>query len=134
MAHNRAYCRIYQWIMNIGIKFVNFKTPKLVEGVDSFHSIPDILNNRRKWAPMIITGPFMGSSKFVEALLEELSERAVLYNKVKPDPTSAQVEEMVNFYNDGKYERHCRLPSLDIHIIFKVGTSEMLVQPTAFFL
>ena len=100
MAHNRAYCRIYQWIMNIGIKFVNFKTPKLVEGVDSFHSIPDILNNRRKWAPMIITGPFMGSSKFVEALLEELSERAVLYNKVKPDPTSAQVEEMVNFYQE----------------------------------
>ena len=100
MAHNRAYCRIYQWIMNIGIKFVNFKTPKLVEGVDSFHSIPDILNNRRKWAPMIITGPFMGSSKFVEALFEELSERAVLYNKVKPDPTSAQVEEMVNFYHE----------------------------------
>ncbi|MCR5145118.1 MAG: iron-containing alcohol dehydrogenase [Lachnospiraceae bacterium] len=98
MGTNKAYCRVYQWIFNIGMKFIKFKMPKLVEGVDSFHSIPDILDDRQKWAPMVITGPYMGKSRFVAALFEDMTERAVLFDKVTPDPTLELISEMVEFY------------------------------------
>ena len=43
MGLKKAYCRVYQWIYNIGMKVVKWKEPERLEGVDSFHSIPEIL-------------------------------------------------------------------------------------------
>ena len=47
MGLKKAYCRVYQWIYNIGMKVVKWKEPERLEGVDSFHSIPEILERHR---------------------------------------------------------------------------------------
>lgn len=103
MGVKQAYCRFYQSIVNIGMNVIPWREPERVEGVDSFLSIPEILTNEEKWAPMIVTGPRMGKSNFVKTLLSELSERTIIYDQVRPDPTMAQVEEMVGIYR----ENHC---------------------------
>lgn len=98
MGIKKAYCRLYQKVMNIGMNVLKWREPERVDGVDSFLSIPEILQNEEKWAPMIVTGPRVGQSSFLKTLYGELSERTVVYDKVEPDPTMAQVEEMFALY------------------------------------
>ena len=43
MGVKKAYCRVYQWVYNIGMKAIKWKEPERVDVVDSFHSIPEIL-------------------------------------------------------------------------------------------
>lgn len=100
MSMKKAYCRTYQAIFNIGMKFLNWREPERIDGVDSFLSIPEILENNDAWAPMIVTGPRIGKSDFLKALYAELSERAVIYDQAQPDPSIAQVEQMVAIYHE----------------------------------
>ena len=98
MGVKKAYCRVYQWVYNIGMKAIKWKEPERVDGVDSFHSIPEILEQAGVWAPMIVTGPRIGKSGFLKDLYNELSERSVIYDQVRPDPTISQIEEMYHVY------------------------------------
>lgn len=98
MGVKKAYCRVYQWVYNIGMKAIKWKEPERVDGVDSFHSIPEILEQAGVWAPMIVTGPRIGKSGFLKDLYNELSERSVIYDQVRPDPTISQIEEMYSVY------------------------------------
>ena len=75
MGIRNAYCRAYQWVFNIGMKMVKWREPERLEGVDSFHSIPEILEQANAWAPMVVTGPRIGKSGFLKTLYGELSER-----------------------------------------------------------
>lgn len=100
MGIKKAYCRCYQKIVDIVANMIKWKEPERVEGVDSFHSIPEILSNEEKWAPMIVTGPTLGKSNFLKSLYGELSERTYVYDKVKSDPSVSQVEEMVTLYHE----------------------------------
>jgi alcohol dehydrogenase class IV len=100
MGIKNIYCRAYQGIFSIAMKAVPWREPVRVEGVDSFHSIPEILEQNQKWSPMIITGPRVGKSGFLKTLYGELSERTVIYDEVHPDPTISQVEEMVKLYHE----------------------------------
>ena len=68
MGAKKAYCRVYQWVYNIGMKAIKWKEPERVDGVDSFHSIPEILEQAGVWAPMIVTGPRIGKSGFLKDL------------------------------------------------------------------
>lgn len=98
MGIKKAYCRTYQWFMESMMHMTPMKEPERVEGVDSFHSIPELLDRSMKWTPMIVTGPYLGKCDFVKTLYGELSERTVLYDKVKSDPGISQIEEMVSLY------------------------------------
>lgn len=98
MGVKKAYCRVYQWVYNIGMKAIKWKEPERVDGVDSFHSIPEILEQAGVWSPMIVTGPRIGKSGFLKDLYNELSERSVIYDQVRPDPTISQIEEMYSVY------------------------------------
>ena len=100
MGIKKVYCRCYQKIVDIVANMIKWKEPERVEGVDSFHSIPEILSNEEKWAPMIVTGPTLGKSNFLKSLYGELSERTYVYDKVKSDPSVSQVEEMVTLYRE----------------------------------
>ena len=100
MGIRNAYCRAYQWVFNIGMKMVKWREPERLEGVDSFHSMPEILEQANAWAPMVVTGPRIGKSGFLKTLYGELSERTVIYDQVRPDPTLAQIEEMVSLYHE----------------------------------
>ena len=98
MGIKKLFCRCYQKTVDIAMKTMKWREPERVEGVDSFHSIPEILENAQKWAPMIVTGPTLGKSNFLKALYGELSERTFVYDKVASDPLVSQVEEMVKLY------------------------------------
>lgn len=102
MGIKKVYCRCYQRIVDLGMKTMKWREPERVEGVDSFHSIPEILASQEKWAPMIVTGPTLGKSNFLKTLYGELSERTYVYDEVKSDPTVSQVEEMVRLYHDNQ--------------------------------
>lgn len=100
MGLKQTYCRICQWIINIAMNTMPWREPVRVEGVDSFHSIPEILEQAGKWSPMIVTGPRLGKSEAIKSLYGELSERTVIYDEVRPDPTISQIEEMVQIYRE----------------------------------
>ncbi len=77
------------------MKVVKWKEPERLEGVDSFHSIPEILEQAGVWAPMIVTGP----PHWQDRILKDstmISLRAIghLGDQVHPDPTISQIEEM----------------------------------------
>ena len=61
------------------MKVVKWKEPERLEGVDSFHSIPEILEQAGVWAPMIVTGPPHWQDRFLKDLYNDLSERSVIW-------------------------------------------------------
>ncbi len=102
MSIKRILCRVAQRIIHIFMKMLPTREPERVEGVDSFHSIPEILAQAEVWAPMIVTGPHLGKSDFVKTLYGELTERSVLYDNVTADPSVSCIEEMVAIYRENQ--------------------------------
>ena len=93
-----AYCRVAQVGLGMYIRGMDIDYPKRLEGVDSFLSIPDVLKQERASHPMIVTGPRIGKSGFFASMVHQLDGNYTVYDKVEPDPTVAQIEDMVVTY------------------------------------
>lgn len=79
---------------------MKMRMPKRVEGVDSFLSIPDILQKEGAKKPLIVTGPRIGKSEFFQNFLHTMTMSYAVFDKTLPDPRLSQIEEMVQLYWD----------------------------------
>ena len=54
MGLKKAYCRVYQWIYNIGMKVVKWKEPERLEGVEKLTGAPIQAYDLRAGAALVI--------------------------------------------------------------------------------
>ncbi|NLL55688.1 MAG: iron-containing alcohol dehydrogenase [Clostridiales bacterium] len=98
----RLYCRVYQRIFKVASYFLNFREPKLLEGLDV---LPKFIKDKGFGSVLIVTDDFLhNKAKLIDGLKAGLKEQDInvmVYDKVVPNPTISNIEEGVKCYNEG---------------------------------
>lgn len=99
----KLYCRIYQFLMKVGMNFIKWKKPVMISGADAVSEIPDILKEKNVSSVLIVTDKGIVSFKLHERLLKVLKENKidyVIYDKTVPNPTIDNIEEGLGLYKE----------------------------------
>ena len=93
---NRAYCRSFQAVFNIGAHFLNWHKPILRSGPGSITSIPELLEESGAAKPLIVTGPHIRTS-VLPAVLEVLNDSGTeyeIFSEVEANPSIRTCEKI----------------------------------------
>lgn len=95
------YCRTVQLLIYIVSPLLPYRTPKLLDGLDS---IPDLLKEEKRDRVLLVTDENIRRLGLTEGLEEALEKAGIachVYDKVLPNPTTVQVEECRRAYLEG---------------------------------
>ena len=98
-----AYCRTFQGTMRLGMKVLNWRVPKLVEGENSILRLPELIQSLNLKRVLIVTDEGIKKTKLMEPLLEGLTAldiSNIVYDKTVPNPTFINVEEALELYTN----------------------------------
>ena len=98
---NKVFCRIFQGGMKVGMYFLPWHTPELIEGEGASEQIAGDIRKKGLDKVMIVTGPNMVRRGLMEPMLNRMEAEGVSYeifDRLTADPTDTQVEEGVNLY------------------------------------
>ena len=97
----KAFNRCFQKGMKLGMYFVNFHEPELLEGLDA---IPNKMKETGLTSTLIVTDDVLHNKlKMIEGLkasLENAGVKYFVYDKTVPNPTIDNIEEALKIYNE----------------------------------
>ena len=99
---NTMYCRSYQACFRMMSRLLPLGAPELLEGVNSFRKLPELIRSQGISRILIVTGQTVITLPFMEQLLQALTEEGVIYagyHKVAPNPTIDHIEEALEVYH-----------------------------------
>ena len=102
---NKILCRLVQFFVKIGYYFFRFPKAKVVDGEDSFLTIPDLIKEDNLKKPLIVTDNSLMKLGLINPLLNKLKELDMayaLFSDVQPNPTC---ENVMNGYKVYKAEQ-----------------------------
>ncbi len=85
-----AYCRSYQFVLSLAVRFLNFKEPELLSGEGSSVQVPLVLKKHGYLHPLVVADPGvvkLGLTKTLEDSLRAAGYAYALYDGVMPNPT-----------------------------------------------
>ena len=92
--------------MRVGMKFMNWRKPELLQGENSLERLPDLVKSLDLNMLLVITDEGIHKLGLMDTFLEGLQEQNiafVVYNKTVPNPTFTNIEEALEMY----YAHHC---------------------------
>ena len=98
---NKVFCRIFQAGMKLGMYFLPWTTPEIIEGENSSHALAEDITKRGIGRVLVVTGPNMMKRGLPIPMLDGLKAAGIEYSvfdSLTPDPDDAQVEAGVNAY------------------------------------
>lgn len=98
----KTYCRTFQESMKLGMKFMNWRKPELLEGENSLLRLPDLIKSLHFQKILIVTDEGIAKLQLMDPLLEQLKVKGiqyVIYDKTVPNPTFTNIEEALQLYN-----------------------------------
>lgn len=97
----KAYCRVYQAAMRVGMKLMNFREPKIIEGLDK---LPASVVKEGLTSVLIVTDDVLHNKLHLidglKAGLEENNVKYVVYDKTVPNPTISNIEDAFAMYKE----------------------------------
>lgn len=97
----KAYCRVYQAAMRVGMKLMNFREPKIIEGLDK---LPASVVKEGLTSVLIVTDDVLHNKLHLidglKAGLEENNVKYVVYDKTVPNPTISNIEDAYAMYKE----------------------------------
>ena len=72
----KVYYRTFQFVFNIGARFLKWKRPEIIKGEGALENVPEILLKEEKKKPLIVCGPHIRLS-LVPELLSYLDEKKI---------------------------------------------------------
>ena len=103
---NKAYCRSFQAVFNVGSGLLKWPHPEVVSGPGSIDKIPALLNRENVKNVMVVTGPSIGK-KLAPKILSSLDKagiRYILFAEVESNPTVNTVNKIQKLYLDNSCE------------------------------
>ena len=85
-----AYCRSYQFVLSVAVRFLNFKEPELIAGEGSSAQVPVLLKKHGYLHPLIVADPgvvALGLAQNLEDSLKAAGYAYAIYDGVIPNPT-----------------------------------------------
>ena len=102
-----AYCRTFQSTMKLGMKFLDWRKPELLEGENSLLKLPALIKSLHIKNLLIVTDEGISKLNLMDPLLAELETQQidfVIYDKTVPNPTFTNIEEALQLYHAGRCE------------------------------
>lgn len=97
----KIYCRIFQQVMKIGLNFLPWRTPEVLEGPNSICQLPAMIKKDGLSKVMIVTGKNVTRLGLFQPMLDALDQaeiQYVIFNDLQPNPTDINVEDGVETY------------------------------------
>lgn len=104
---NKAFCRAFQGVMKVGMYFLPWHTPELIEGEGASEKIAEDIRKKGMKRVMIVTGPNMVKRGLMVPMLERMDEEGVMYeifDKLTADPTDEHVRQGLELYKKSRSE------------------------------
>ena len=99
----KIFCRIYQGIMKIGMYFLPWKMPEVLEGAGCIRRLPAVIRQKGYKNVLIVTDAMLVKLHLLDALIEALDKEQVhytLFDGVEPNPSDINIEAGVSLYKD----------------------------------
>lgn len=103
----QTYCRTFQSSMKVGMKFLNWRKPVLLEGLDSLLKLPELIQGLEYERLFIVTDEGISKLQLMDPLLKALNAQGThytIYDKTVANPTNENVEEAVMVYHAARCE------------------------------
>ena len=100
-ALKKAYYRTYQFVMGLGIKFIPWIEPVIIDGKDSIKKLSAIVKRKGFKSILVVTDPGLMGLHLLDPLFEALNSVGVkysLYDQVQPNPTIDNIEAALKIY------------------------------------
>ena len=101
----KAFCRIYQAGMRVGMKVMTFREPTIIDGLDK---LPSSVVKEGLSSVLIVTDDVLHNKLHLidglKAGLEEKSVKYCVYDKTVPNPTISNIEEAYAMYKENACE------------------------------
>jgi alcohol dehydrogenase class IV len=97
----KIYCRIYQIILKMSSRFLKWRKPELLEGINSIQRLSGVIKAKGIHRVLIVTGPHISAMGLMDSLLSGLKAEAVdffVYDKTVANPTTTNIEEALKIY------------------------------------
>ena len=96
----KIYCRIFQACFHIAIPILPYRDPKILHSIEE---LPGEFKSQGISKVFLITDSTIRKlAESLEKLLPEAGIECVVYDKTKPNPTVANIEEALKIYNTEK--------------------------------
>ncbi len=98
----KLYCRTYELFFKIGLPFLPYKDPKII---DRLIDIVQVLDKEKKRKPLIVTDETIYNLGLVKPLEDSLNNsniNYIIFNKVMANPTTDIVEEALKVFINNK--------------------------------
>jgi len=100
----KVFCRVYQFCFHLALPVLPYREPKILKCVNE---IPTEIKRLDIKKALIITDEFLkksGATEEMELSLYGNNIEFAIYDKTRPNPTTANVEEALSLYNREKCE------------------------------
>jgi alcohol dehydrogenase len=100
-ALKKAYYRIYQFVMGVGMNFLPWIEPEIIAGTDSINKLPLVIRNKDITSVLVVTDPGLMGLRLLDSLFEALGSAGIkysLYDQVQPNPTIENIEAAFKIY------------------------------------
>lgn len=99
--NNKAFCRTFQFCLNLGSHLLDWSEPKLIKGENSVLKISEVLKNHSIKRVLIVTGNTIRGLGMIDPLVNKLEEDGIsvfVFSNVQANPTVENVENTKDFY------------------------------------
>lgn len=100
-ALKKAYYRIFQFCMGVGMYFIPWIEPTIIDGPDSIKKLPAAIQEKKFTNVLVVTDPVLMSLHMLDTLFEALKSAGIkysLYDQVHPNPTIENIEAALKIY------------------------------------
>jgi alcohol dehydrogenase class IV len=97
----KAFYRTYQFVMGMGMYFLPWLEPEIIEGADSIKTLPAFIKKKGITNVLVVTDQVLMSLHLLDSLFEALGSAGIkysLYDKVQPNPTIDNIEAALKIY------------------------------------
>lgn len=103
----KCWYRICQKVLKLGMCFMNWKEPELLEGEGAVLKLPSFIKDKNINKVLIVTDKGLMNLHLLDPLFEELKKEGVeyvVYDGVQPNPTIPSIEECKDIYINNNCE------------------------------
>ena len=97
----KCWYRICQRVLMLGMCFMNWKEPELLEGEGAVLRLPQFIKDKNIKKVLVVTDKGLMGLHLLDPMFEKLKEAGiayVIYDGVKPNPTIPNIEECKDLY------------------------------------
>ncbi|MBN2401362.1 MAG: iron-containing alcohol dehydrogenase [Spirochaetes bacterium] len=97
----KIWCRVFQRGFKLGMKFMNWAPPELLEGAGSVLKLPQLIKNKGISKVLVVTDKVLMGIRLLDPMLKKLKAAGinyVIYDGVQPNPTIPSIEEARSLY------------------------------------